>query len=81
MKHTQFTGVSLNLIRKFAQQLLHTLAFCKALNVIHCDLKPENILLVNPRNSVIKVIDFGSSCYTSQTVNLRIIFSYTFKDV
>jgi dual specificity tyrosine-phosphorylation-regulated kinase 1 len=33
--------------------------------VIHCDLKPENILLRNPKRSAIKVIDFGSSCYTN----------------
>ncbi|KAL0487684.1 hypothetical protein AKO1_008749 [Acrasis kona] len=68
LKYTQFRGVSLTLIRKFAQQLLYTLHFLSRpeVNVIHCDLKPENILLKNHRKSIIKVIDFGSSCYVNK---------------
>ena len=64
LKNTQFDGVSLNLIRKFAKQILKALQFLSRsdLDVIHCDLKPENILLRHPKRSGIKVIDFGSSC-------------------
>jgi len=64
LKNTQFHGVSLNLVRKFAKQILHALAFLARpdIAVIHCDLKPENILLRHPKRSAIKVIDFGSSC-------------------
>ncbi|GMH56960.1 hypothetical protein TrRE_jg5612 [Triparma retinervis] len=64
LKNTQFRGVSLNLIRKFAKQILRALDFLSQpnVNIIHCDLKPENILLRSPRRSAIKVIDFGSSC-------------------
>ncbi|GMH46599.1 hypothetical protein TrVE_jg8886 [Triparma verrucosa] len=64
LKNTQFRGVSLNLIRKFAKQILRALLFLSKpdVNIIHCDLKPENILLRSPRRSAIKVIDFGSSC-------------------
>lgn len=64
LKNTQFGGVSLNLIRKFAKQVLKSLSFLarKDVDVIHCDLKPENILLRHPKKSGIKVIDFGSSC-------------------
>jgi len=64
LKNTQFRGVSLNLIRKFAKQILRALDFLSqpGVNIIHCDLKPENILLRSPRRSAIKVIDFGSSC-------------------
>ena len=64
LKNTQFHGVSLNLVRKFAKQILHALAFLARPDVaiIHCDLKPENILLRHPKRSAIKVIDFGSSC-------------------
>jgi dual specificity tyrosine-phosphorylation-regulated kinase 2/3/4 len=36
--------------------------------VIHCDLKPENILLRQPNRSVVKVIDFGSSCFSDEKV-------------
>ncbi|KAJ1453256.1 kinase-like domain-containing protein [Pelagophyceae sp. CCMP2097] len=64
LKNTQFHGVSLNLVRKFAKQILHALAFLARpeVGIIHCDLKPENILLRHPKRSAIKVIDFGSSC-------------------
>lgn len=64
LRNTDFHGVSLNLTRKFGQQLANTLLFLSSpeLNIIHCDLKPENVLLCNPKRSAIKIIDFGSSC-------------------
>lgn len=75
LKYTKFRGVSLNLIRKFSQQLLYTLYFLSQpnVNIIHCDLKPENILLKNHRRSAIKVIDFGSSCYVNRKVEFFLL--------
>lgn len=68
LKNTQFSGVSLNLIRKFAKQVLRALSFLAKndVDIIHCDLKPENILLRHPKKSGIKVIDFGSSCHSDK---------------
>jgi dual specificity tyrosine-phosphorylation-regulated kinase 1 len=68
LKNTQFGGVSLNLIRKFAKQVLKALSFLakRDVDIIHCDLKPENILLRHPKKSGIKVIDFGSSCRSNK---------------
>ena len=68
LKNTQFGGVSLNLIRKFAKQVLKSLQFLqrKDVDIIHCDLKPENILLRHPKKSGVKVIDFGSSCRSNK---------------
>lgn len=68
LKNTQFCGVSLNLIRKFAKQILKALSFLARsdIDIIHCDLKPENILLKHPKRSGIKVIDFGSSCKSNK---------------
>ncbi|XP_072166377.1 dual specificity tyrosine-phosphorylation-regulated kinase 1B-like [Diadema setosum] len=70
LRNTNFRGVSLNLTRKFAQQMCTALLFLATpeLNIIHCDLKPENILLCNPKRSAIKIIDFGSSCQLGQRI-------------
>ncbi|KAL0280761.1 UNVERIFIED_CONTAM: hypothetical protein PYX00_001965 [Menopon gallinae] len=70
LRNTNFRGVSLNLTRKFAQQLCTGLLFLSTpeLNIIHCDLKPENILLCNPKRSAIKIVDFGSSCQLGQRI-------------
>lgn len=74
LRNTNFRGVSLNLTRKFAQQLCTALLFLSTpeLNIIHCDLKPENILLCNPKRSAIKIVDFGSSCQLGQRVSISI---------
>ncbi|XP_076457834.1 dual specificity tyrosine-phosphorylation-regulated kinase 1B-like [Babylonia areolata] len=70
LRNTNFRGVSLNLTRKFAQQLCTALLFLATpeMNIIHCDLKPENILLCNPKRSAIKIVDFGSSCQLGQRI-------------
>jgi len=68
IKNNNFQGVSQNLIRRFAIQLLICLSYLRKHKVIHCDLKPENILLKNVNKSGIKVIDFGSSCFDSERV-------------
>ncbi|XP_040567407.2 serine/threonine-protein kinase minibrain [Lepeophtheirus salmonis] len=74
LRNTNFRGVSLNLTRKFAQQIATALLFLSwsELRIIHCDLKPENILLCNPKRSAIKIVDFGSSCQLGQRIYLYI---------
>jgi len=68
LRNTHFHGVSLNLIRKFAHQILTAMLFMSTgdIDVVHCDLKPENILLRNPKRSAVKIIDFGSSCHSNE---------------
>lgn len=61
-----FSGFDLDLIRRFAIQILQALLYLKEANIIHCDLKPENILLRDINRSGLKVIDFGSSCFINQ---------------
>eukprot|EP00040_Diaphanoeca_grandis_P012741 m.64499 g.64499 ORF g.64499 m.64499 type:complete len:506 (+) comp23439_c0_seq1:822-2339(+) len=70
IRNTGFKGITLGLIRKFAQQIVHSLLFLTTpeISIIHCDLKPENILLKNPKRTAIKLIDFGSSCHIGKTM-------------
>ncbi|KAI9256615.1 kinase-like domain-containing protein [Phascolomyces articulosus] len=68
IKQNGFKGLSLNLVRVFALQLLDSLALLKKARIIHCDLKPENVLLKSVKSPTIKVIDFGSACHESSHV-------------
>jgi dual specificity tyrosine-phosphorylation-regulated kinase 2/3/4 len=45
--------------------VLRSLAFMHSLNILHCDLKPENILIRSYSRCLVKVIDVGSSCFTT----------------
>ncbi|CAG7724883.1 unnamed protein product, partial [Allacma fusca] len=71
IRRNHYQGFSFSLIKKFTVCLLKCLVLLKQENIIHCDLKPENILLRRRGSSGIKVIDFGSSCFTHERV-----FSY-----
>ena len=71
IRNTRFAGVTLLLVAKFAFQLLTTLSYLTSAargerRVIHCDIKPENILLRTKQRSAIKLIDFGSACYSDE---------------
>lgn len=68
IKQNNFVGLSLNLVRRFAVQMLVALKYLRRHRLIHCDLKPENVLLRSPHRSAIKVIDFGSSCFTDERI-------------
>eukprot|EP00756_Hemistasia_phaeocysticola_P032532 Hpha_TRINITY_DN16412_c0_g1::TRINITY_DN16412_c0_g1_i1::g.158874::m.158874/K18669/DYRK2_3_4; dual specificity tyrosine-phosphorylation-regulated kinase 2/3/4 len=66
IKMNKFQPLNLNLVRRFAHQLLIALNFLHKEKIIHCDLKPENILLKQPTKAQIKLIDFGSSCFEDE---------------
>ncbi|CAD8052525.1 unnamed protein product [Paramecium primaurelia] len=68
IKNNNFQSLSLELIRRFAIQILNALNFLSKHKIIHCDLKPENILLKQENKSGIKIIDFGSSCFENQKI-------------
>lgn len=68
IKQNQFHGLNMKLVKSLTRQLLEACAQLKNFQIIHCDLKPENILLCQPDRPDIKVIDFGSACFTRRTI-------------
>ena len=68
VKSNNFAGLSLNLVRRFAAQMLSALSYMKSHRLVHCDLKPENVLLRGGGRGAVKVIDFGSSCFEGEQV-------------
>lgn len=68
LKANHFKGFSSTLVRRFTSQILHGLSFLNSNQIIHCDLKPENLILINPQESSLKIIDFGSSCFESEKI-------------
>lgn len=65
-KKNNYQGLPLNLIKLYTVQIASCLAFLRKHSIIHCDLKPENILLTNRGSNSIKIIDFGSACFTDE---------------
>ncbi|OBA21374.1 kinase-like protein [Metschnikowia bicuspidata var. bicuspidata NRRL YB-4993] len=68
IKQNQFQGLNMKLVKSLTTQLLSSCLELKSFQIIHCDLKPENILLCQPDKPEIKVIDFGSACFTRKTI-------------
>ena len=68
IKMNHFQGFSLNLIKRFAIQILISLYYLNENSIVHCDLKPENILLRKINKSGIKIIDFGSGCFENEKI-------------
>lgn len=73
---TSYRGFSLDIIKHFSSSILKGLEFIHKENIIHCDIKPENIMIkvpsnFNPNDSIdrtvlVKIIDFGSSCFSNE---------------
>ena len=55
-------GMSVNVTKRIAVQLIIGLKQIHHSGYIHCDLKPENILFKAINKSSVKIIDFGSAC-------------------
>ncbi|EZG68467.1 protein kinase domain protein [Gregarina niphandrodes] len=54
---------TLGCLQKITHQVLIALQYVHSLRLIHSDLKPENILVQDQTLPLVKIIDFGSSCY------------------
>ena len=54
--------------RFYAAEILSGIEYLHMHGFVYRDLKPENILLKNPKRTLIKLIDFGSSCRIGKTM-------------
>ena len=63
IRSQSYKGLKQQQLQGIVHQLVKVLLFLKKTGVIHCDLKPENILFTNQKQTNVKVIDFGSSCF------------------
>ena len=52
-------------LKRISRQCLEALRYIHACKLIHCDLKPENIVVKSFKRVDVKIIDFGSSCFTT----------------
>jgi serine/threonine protein kinase len=59
-------------LKKIIKQVLEALQFIHSLDLIHCDIKPENIVIKSYSRCEVKLIDFGSSCFTSDHLSTYI---------
>lgn len=66
-RQEEFKGFKKEFLRHISSQILISLSFLKRIGVIHCDLKPENILFTDDKCESVKIIDFGSSCFSYKT--------------
>lgn len=63
LDHDEEAYFTLPRLSYITRQCLIALKFVHKLGLVHSDVKPENILLGSYSRSLVKLIDFGSSCY------------------
>ena len=63
LDHDEEPYFTLPRLSYITRQCLIALRFVHKLGLVHSDVKPENILLGSYSRALIKLIDFGSSCY------------------
>lgn len=54
-------------LKKVMKQVLEAVAHLHELKLIHCDIKPENIVIKSFSHCEVKLIDFGSSCFITDS--------------
>ena len=62
-----YKGFAIDTIRSYMKSLLESLIALQEANIVHCDVKPEN-LLIDLQTKKLRVIDFGSACFSHYTL-------------
>jgi dual specificity protein kinase YAK1 len=64
----RFRGLALPVIQRVCRQILQSLVLLERAHIIHGDIKPENIVLADSSSNDIKLIDFGSAHFKTDTI-------------
>jgi len=64
-EHGEFPYFTLGRLQMVTRQLLIAVEYIHGLWLIHSDIKPENILIQSYSRCIVKLIDFGSSCFVN----------------
>jgi serine/threonine-protein kinase PRP4 len=65
-KYGKNVGLHITAVRSYARQLFRALRLLKKCQILHADIKPDNIM-VNEQKLVLKLCDFGSASYASDS--------------
>ena len=76
LKLTNFKGIKMSPLISYTSQILRGLQYLDSLSIIHCDIKPENLLLSSTTCNKLKIIDFGSSCFSHERIHSYIQSRY-----
>lgn len=76
LKSRSFQGLLLKDAQHVVASVATCLKLCSRLGIVHADLKPENVLLVDDSSFDVRVIDFGSACFSHGKVHTYVQSRY-----
>jgi len=76
LKSRDFVGLYMQDAQHVTASITTCLKLCRRLGIVHADLKPENVLLVDDTSFDVRVIDFGSACFSHGKVHTYVQSRY-----
>lgn len=76
LKSREFVGLCLQDAQHIIASVATCLRLCRQLGIVHADLKPENVLLTDDVSFDVRVIDFGSACFSHGKVHTYVQSRY-----
>jgi len=77
-KFTKGRGMTLPVVRAYAQQLLLGLRHMHRCGIVHADIKPDNILM-NDKQNLVKFCDLGTAFENTKAVTTPYLVSRSYR--